>query len=352
MGGHKGTEHQLYIDVLRVIACFSVIMLHVSAQTWYDVPVESRTFKISNSYDALFRFGVPVFVMISGALFLAPERKIEIKKLYRRNILRLAVIYIFWCCLYGLLDCRDLAALQPGWKDIAKEMLMGRYHLWYLPMLIGIYMLLPVLKSWITHASKKNIEYFLGLFFTFQILSETIRALFPSDSVGYILDLMKPQMVCSYVGYFVLGYYLVHIGLPEKYHKLLYAAALAGGVVNVCLGNYLAVRAGEPTGAIYDSYGLFTALISVGLFVGAKENFSGKTWNKKAEAVIRELSAATLGIYVMHVGVIEILSARGIHSQTMPLLIGIPLLAAFYFIVCLVLSAVIRRIPVIGKYIC
>lgn len=352
MGDQKGTEHQLYIDVLRVIACFSVIMLHVSAQTWYDVPVESSAFKISNSYDALFRFGVPIFVMISGALFLAPERKVEIKKLYRRNILRLAVVYSFWSCLYGLLDCRDLAALQPGWKDIAKEMLMGRYHLWYLPMLIGIYMLLPVLKSWLTHASRRNIEYFLGLFFVFQILSETIRALFPSDSVGYVLDLMKPELACSYVGYFVLGYYLVHIGIPEKYHKLLYAAALFGCVLNVCLGNDLAVRAGEPTGAIYDSYGLFTALISVGFFVGVKERFSGKTWNSKAEVIVRELSAATLGIYVMHVGMIEALSAHGIHSRMMPLLIGIPLLAVFYFVVCFVCSAVVRRIPLIGKYIC
>lgn len=352
MGDHRETEHQLYIDILRIMGCFSVIMLHVSAQTWYDVPVESSTFQISNSYDALFRFGVPVFVMISGALFLAPERKVDIKKLYLHNILRLAVVYVFWSCLYGLFDCRDFAVTQISWRDIAKEMLMGRYHLWYLPMLIGIYMLLPVLKTWITHAPKKNIEYFLVLFLIFQILSETLNAVFSSDSAAYVLSLMKPEMVCSYIGYFVLGYYLVHIGIPKKYHGLLYAGAVLSCVLNVGLGNYLAVRAGEPTGAIYDSFGLFTALIATGLVVGAKEVFSGKSRSKKAERSIREVSAATLGIYVMHVGVIEILGEYGIHSRMMPLLIGIPLLAVFYFALCFVLSAVIRRIPLVGKYIC
>ncbi|MBD5551431.1 MAG: acyltransferase family protein [Lachnospiraceae bacterium] len=352
MKNDKRSDYQLYIDILRVIACFSVVMLHASAQAWYDLPVESVSFKICNSYDALFRFGVPVFVMISGALFLAPEKELNVKKLYGHNILRLAVIYILWSCAYGLKDCRTFIISQVGWKDIVKEMIMGRYHLWYLPMLIGIYMLLPVLKVWITHASKKNIEYFLCLFFVFQILSETISAFHFSDTLGYVLTLIKPEMVCSYIGYFVLGYYLVHIGIPGKCHKFLYIAAVLSCVLNVVLGNYLAVRAGEPTGAIYDSFGLFTMLISMGLVIWVKETFAGMIWNGKTKKVIREISDATLGIYVMHVGLIEILEEHGVHSRMMPLIFGIPFLAVLSFVVCFVLSAVMRRIPVIGKYIC
>ena len=79
MGENRNSGYQLYIDVLRIIACFSVIMLHTSAQAWYSLPVDSGGFKIANSYDALFRFGVPVFVMISGALFLAPEKEPDVK---------------------------------------------------------------------------------------------------------------------------------------------------------------------------------------------------------------------------------------------------------------------------------
>ena len=95
MGENRNSGYQFYIDILRIIACFSVIMLHASAQAWYSLPVDSFGFKVANSYDALFRFGVPVFVMISGALFLAPEKEPDVKKLYRHNILRLAILYIF-----------------------------------------------------------------------------------------------------------------------------------------------------------------------------------------------------------------------------------------------------------------
>ena len=70
------------------------------------------------------------------------------------------------------------------------------------------------------------------------------------------------------------------------------------------------------------------------------------------EAVIRELSAATLGIYVMHVGLIEILEKYGIDSQRVPLIFGIPLLAMGSFVICFMISALLRRIPVVGKYIC
>lgn len=348
----KKSGYQLYIDILRIVACFSVIMLHASAQPWYSLPVDGIGFKIANSYDALFRFGVPVFVMISGALFLAPDREITIKKLYRHNILRLAVLYVFWSCLYGLMDCRGFDPAGIGWKDVLREMILGRYHLWFLPMILGIYVLLPILKVWINHASKKNIEYFLLLFFLCQILCETIRAIYSSNMTDYVLNLFQPEMVCSYLGYFVLGYYLVHIGVEKKWHKVIYGGALAGGVLNVLLGNFLAERAGEPTGAIYDSFGIFTALISVALMIWAKETFSRKKCGKKMEAVIRELSAATLGIYVMHVGLIEILEKYGIDSQRVPLIFGIPLLAMGSFVICFMISALLRRIPVVGKYIC
>ena len=158
--------------------------------------------------------------------------------------------------------------------------------------------------------------------------------------------------MCSYLGYFVLGYYLVHIGVDKRWHKFIYAGALPGGVLNVLLGNYLARRAGEPTGAIYDSFGIFTALISVALVILIKEMFAGQAWGKRTEKIVYEMSAATLGIYVMHVGLIEILEPRGIHCQMMPLVLGIPCLAVICFVACFLISAVVRRIPMIGKYIC
>ena len=48
-------------DLLRILAAFSVVILHISAQFWYDFDVTDFRWLTANSYDALFRFGVPVF---------------------------------------------------------------------------------------------------------------------------------------------------------------------------------------------------------------------------------------------------------------------------------------------------
>ena len=72
----------LHYDLLRILACFSVVMLHSAAQFWYTIPVTEPEWVIANSYDAVSRFGVPIFVMISGVLFLNNDREINLKRLY------------------------------------------------------------------------------------------------------------------------------------------------------------------------------------------------------------------------------------------------------------------------------
>ena len=85
-------NRNIQYDLLRILAAFSVVMLHSAAQHWYDLPIDSLDWKVVNAYDACFRFGVPIFVMISGAIFLDPLRELDMRRLYRHNILRLVVI--------------------------------------------------------------------------------------------------------------------------------------------------------------------------------------------------------------------------------------------------------------------
>ena len=87
----KSETRLLHFDILRIIAAFSVVMLHSAAQFWYDLPISDPNWIITNSYNALFRFGVPIFVMISGSLFLNPEREANIRKLFTHNITRILI---------------------------------------------------------------------------------------------------------------------------------------------------------------------------------------------------------------------------------------------------------------------
>ncbi len=343
---------KLHYDILRVLAAFSVVMLHSGAQFWYELDIRSREWVIANSYDAVFRFGVPVFVMISGAIFLDKEYVLDVKRLYKHNILRLIVLYVIWSVAYGLYDIRTWDLGVAGVKAVLKEMLSGRYHLWFIPMIAGIYVLLPVLKSWIENTKQKTIEYFLGLFFVLQICSETIRALTLTDELHYILDLGKVEMACGYVGYFVLGYYLAHVGIGEKLKKAVYAVAFPALLCNVVLGTLLVWRVNDRVAQIYDSFGIFTFIISVALFIFVCEKGKNASFGTKSSKVWKELSADTLGIYVMHVGLMEFTKGRGIHSMMVSNVIGIPLYAVLCFVICALAAAVLRRIPFVGRFLC
>lgn len=352
MKGKTNDNRMVHYDLLRILAAFSVVILHISAQFWYDFDVTDFRWLTANTYDALFRFGVPVFVMISGALFLPGPEKTDMKRLYCHNIMRLLAIFIVWSCLYGLLDCYNFGFQNLTMSNILQEMLFGRYHLWYLPLQIGIYMLLPILRIWIQNADKKNIRYFLLLFLIFQVGSETLDALFVHKSVTYAASLIKPYMVCGYLGYFIWGYYIAHYGIQQKYHKFIYAAGVLSLACNVFFSNRISLWKGQPLGKIYDSFGIFTFMISTALFLFSTARVSRHSFGPGAKKVIRELSLDTLGVYALHIGLIEILTARGIHSMLLPNIVGIPLFSIFCFITCTLAAAILRRIPVIGKYIC
>lgn len=350
----NGTEKKrvVYFDLLRIAAAFSVVMLHSAAQFWYTLDIYSTDWLVANSYDALFRFGVPIFVMISGAIFLDRGYKLDTKRLYTHNIVRMGILYVVWSCIYGLWDSRHYDLQTVGLKPLFREMLGGRYHLWFLPMIMGIYMLLPVLKEWLEHAKEQTIRYFLILFFVFQILAETLRALSATDEVQYMLDLVDIELVCSYIGYFIWGYYLSHAGLSKRLCRVFYGVALPAAVCNILLGNHLAHRAEMAVGAIYDSFGIFTFIIVTAIYLFAVNRGKENVFSHRSMGFVGELSSATLGIYVMHIGLMEWLETLGIHSMLIPNIIGIPLYAVVCFVICGVLAALLRRIPYIGRYIC
>ncbi|MBE5867401.1 MAG: hypothetical protein E7293_00355 [Lachnospiraceae bacterium] len=346
-------ERKFHIDLLRILACFGVIMAHTASQYWYDLPVESFQWMVSNSYNAVFRFCVPVFIMISGALFLGRAGEIDIKRLYQNNILHLVAAYWIWSLLYGLWDGRAwIGADGVGLLDWVREIVYSRGHLWFIPMLVGIYAILPVLKGWTDHAPKKQIEYFLVLFLVLNIGIFTLRIWNLPMTVNKFLDFFDVPLVGSYVGYFVLGYYLSKYSLPPSKRKLCYLLGLAGAAVAAVVSNVLSLQRGWGVVAAYDVYSVFTMLVCVALFVFFQEKVSQKAWGERSRRWIKEVSANTFGIYVLHFLIIELLQLLGFDSMSVNNVVGIPLLAVVCFVISSVIISLLRRIPLVGKYIC
>lgn len=351
MKAKVAANRMIYYDLLRIIAAFSVVVLHCAASYWYRLDFESRQWWIANAYDALSRFGVPIFVMLSGALWLSDTRELNLKKLYLHNILRMAVIYTLWSCAYGLMDSYLRGLLWTDWKEILREMLYGRYHLWFLPMIIGLYMLLPILRRWVLNAPKRELEYFLVLFFVLKVLAETIKSVSLMDELHYLLSVIQIDMACGYMGYFVMGYYIAQYGIPPKFHKWIYMGVVPACVLNVTLSSYLTRRYQGVSTQIYDSYGLFTFWIVTALFLFFTDVCSKYSYGPGLASALREVSADTLGVYVMHVGLLEIMGRHGFYDR-LSAAEGVVVYAVAVFLICCAAAALLRRIPLVGRFLC
>lgn len=345
-------ERLIHFDILRILACFSVVMLHSAAVCWYDLPVDSTDWLIVNSYNAIVRFGVPIFVMISGVLFLTSENEINLERLYSHNILRLIGIYLLWSAAYGLYDCTKSDWSVLTLNDILTEVYAGRYHLWYLPMIIGFYMLMPIIKKWLVHAGKKDVQYYLGLFLVFQIGRWTVMAIKPTEWLNFLWKSVEVQNMIGYLGYLILGYYIVRYGIPSKWHKWVYIGGVFGAFANIGLSNFKSVQQGYADSEIYDSFGMFTFLMILAIFLFFVEKVSKMRVPAGLGKLIQEVSKATLGIYLVHLIWMEHLQSKGIHSMTITPVLGVPLLALVCFLLSYACAALLRRIPIVGKYIC
>lgn len=133
-----------YLDYLRVMAAAAVIMIHVSAQNWDNVPVMSSDWIIFNLYNSLAQWAVPMFLMLSGALMLDPGKPFQIRTLYRKNILRILTAFLFWSALYAL----DTYFANRDWRGAVVAFVNGRYHMWFLFMILGFYLLTPAYRKW------------------------------------------------------------------------------------------------------------------------------------------------------------------------------------------------------------
>ena len=78
-------KHIVYLDTLRVIAAIAVIISHVSTIHIENIPYDSTNWHVHNIFEAFSRWCVPIFIMISGALFLNDSKPLNIIKLYKNS---------------------------------------------------------------------------------------------------------------------------------------------------------------------------------------------------------------------------------------------------------------------------
>lgn len=92
-------ERNYSLDLTRIAAVLAVVMIHVSSAFVSSYEINTLEFQTANVLDSISRLGVPLFVMISGSLFLDEKRKISTRNLYFKNIKGILFLLYLWSFL-------------------------------------------------------------------------------------------------------------------------------------------------------------------------------------------------------------------------------------------------------------
>lgn len=351
-------ERIVYLDLLRIVSGILVVMVHVSAMQIERLSVWSAQYAAANAFNCLAFSGVPLFVMISGALTLDPGKETGLKSLLVHKTLRFFALYYVWKAIYQI-----VTVVQAG-KEFTSEVVKndillalvqqrGYYHLWFLPMIAIIYMSVPLIKK--GTADKNVCIYFLSVYFFVKLLFPT---LFHYDfKFKYLLvDFFGANdfyIFGGYLGYFILGHYLHHWNdaVSNGKRRILYAVGGGSFILACILGTAASRSAGEPSYLMNTPFAVTTFFMSAAIYTAIRAWCQKTERAGKTERVYRLCADRVFGIYLFHPLVIELFCAIGLDQ-----LISVPALSVLFMVVCvfavsLIVSQLLSKIPLINRLI-
>lgn len=335
-----------YWDILRIAAMVFLVIRHSATATFEFVPLLEDDWWVCNIYGSLSAWMVPVFMMISGAAFLNPERNVTIGRLYRRNILRMLCAFGFWALFYA---CYNIWSGQDLKNSFVEMLFQGHFHLWFLPMIIGMYILTPLLRT-VTKS--------MGATVAITAVTAVTGVIVPTlQDMGLFVDntLLTGHnnfgFFSAYVCFFFTGYLFHRLTLNAAVRRTLYAVGIIATVI-VFYGTYLlTARDGAHNEDIQSDNNLFTALQGLAIFVLAKHTLRNASFSEENRKLILDISRLTFGVYMIHVVLLALFDKFGFSPVTYPAVYMIPMLILFVLPVSFFLSWLTGKIPLLGKYI-
>lgn len=347
----KIQQKTIWVDDIKLMATLAVIILHVASPavfTEYNSFSDANSnWWIANLYDSFCRFCVPLFIMVTGALLL--PQQIGLKVFLQKRLKRIVLPFIFWVSVYlafniGLkIRAGGFEAWDNIWTWLYVQLIQGpSIHLWYVYMIIGLYLFIPIIQPWIRQASNQAILYFLGIWLIIIIINQL--------NIVVISSPFDVRYFSSYLGYLVLGYYLAHKVIITKTLKNLSILVFIIGFLATLIGTFIASQQKNFfSHDFYDYLTLNVVFASAGMFVFIKSWKSNESIN--SYTVFRNfINKYGFGIYLGHVLIINILSYFGIdYCLTTPWL-SIPLVAFICLILTCIMIYLLDKLPY-GKFI-
>ena len=314
----------IYLDFLKVIAIFLMVANHCvdnvtpaeRALPWYNL--------WGSVYNSFTRPAIPLFMMVTGILLL--PTKMDMGSFYKKRLSRVLIPFLVWSVLYnlfpwftGLLNCDPetihvffkWADTSQAFGDALRNILMIPFNfsafavqMWYVYLLIGIYLYIPVFSAWVEKSDKRSQRIFLAIWavslfvpYLRNYLTENLFGECSWNEFGLF------YYFAGFSGYMLLGYHLVKYPLQmSKVSKYALAAiAFAIGYAVTLIGFKNATAVEGQSEAMVELFFTFcspnVALMTFAIFLIAKDL---RFENKRINRFISQFSICTFGIWMCH----------------------------------------------------
>ena len=336
-------QRLIYLDLLRVLSAFAVVTVHVAVAGWPFFGVNTLEWQVLNVFNGLSRWCVPMFVMISGALFLDPKRCIPIRDIYRKYVIRIAIIIGLWMsvlvslklvkCVYvhgahleGVVQAFQTIEYPPGVS-------------WFLFMLLGLYAIAPVLK----HAAhdKNTLLYIMCVSLVVNTLTTYSGLLPQGEWVAKQIKLFGLEYFLGFIGFFCSGAYFRLYFDSNRARIIIYWVGGVGAIATVVGTSLLSLSQGRPNALFYGFLTPNVTFATYALFCFFSQlDLTGLS--ERLRRAVVGVSKATLLIYVLHCYVIVGLSRANISVIT--LYAGLtPVISLLTFVISLGLARIMLR---------
>ena len=335
------------VDVCKTLAILCVLLIHTSGDVLTACAPGSKNFLEALIWSAPARCAVPLFLLCSGALLLDERRELPLKKLWGRNIPHLLLALFFWAAAYALYACAAAGTFTADALLAAgADLLLWRHeaHLYFLPMILLSYALLPVTRAFLRRADEKTVRYALILWAFFGILLPTAKSFGWLDGFGSLIRQLPLDMPWAAVGYTVLGSCLRKkpLGVKSAAGCVLLGAA-------VCFFGTLALslHAGSLRAQLLEGFSPGACLLAAGIF-SLCMRVRLPEWAERTAAI---LSRASFCVYLVHMLVLRTLYRAGLTTGICRPLLSVPLLAALCGMGSFVIWLVLSRIPWVRRWL-
>ena len=365
--GLSGPRKQ-FLDVLRVLATCAVVLMHVltGATDVTDASIVPEYRSLLLSVMDLVTWCVPIFLLISGYLFLNPERTLTYPVMIKKYCRRIALAILLFGVPYA---ASELVVAERTFRirmipEALKMTLMGHTwsHMWYLYLILFLYLITPLLKKVLRVLPVWGVGTVMAVIFLGSSVAPFLNKVLDVNSIPVLPD------GGVYFLYYLCGYFFaVREVCVDKGRNVWLTAAVAVLALGMILSRTLA---GFSIQMAYNYP--FTVLLAVLLFAagwnGRRDGAASTAREKDRTHRIpwQEAGALSFAVYLVHpvyvnllykfvkITPFTVLEQCGVQSVAAGQAVLILLLAAFCLVVLALATAtawVLRKIPVLRKYV-